>query len=238
MEDKGHYGSPSHHHGPGWNSTWMSIAIGIDTFVGVWIYNYFWAIGRILSKVPFLCFLFTSLSLLLLHQHWKGTTDEPTFMKRSFNDKRRVALPFSLSCPSLSCHGWQLPFAQCSFFLADRMERQRISTLWHQDGKDMYLDQRFGVRDYEKHGETLAIFYFWSTHFSVVDFVAIALLNITTRSPTPFCLLLLTLCMPLVGSSLLHSPGHHTRLAIPSPVHTFAASPFLHIAFNIVSFTQ
>jgi hypothetical protein len=85
------------------------------------------------------------------------------------------------------------------------------------------------ARDYEKHIEALPIF---SVHslFSIVDSVATALLNITTGQSTSLGQLTLILLVPLTSSSLLHSVAHYTRLAISSPVHTFAVSPPPHIA--------
>ncbi|SAL99616.1 hypothetical protein [Absidia glauca] len=45
----------------------------------------------------------------------------------------------------------------------------------------------------------------WCTHFSKVDSVAITMLNITTRLPTPHCPLLLS---PVASSPFLHSVAH------------------------------
>jgi hypothetical protein len=68
---------------------------------------------------------------------------------------------------------------------------------------------------------------FRCTHFSMVDYVALALLNVTTRLPFPIYPLPLTLLALPVSSLLYHSLGHDIRLGIPSPVHTFPA-PLLH----------
>jgi hypothetical protein len=54
------------------------------------------------------------------------------------------------------------------------------------------------------------------THFSIVDSLAVALLNITTRLPDPLGPLLLTLFAPLVSSLLLHYFSHDIRLVIAS----------------------
>jgi hypothetical protein len=88
---------------------------------------------------------------------------------------------------------------------------------------DMWLDHGFTARNYEKHGETLTIF-FRCTHFSIVETLAIALLNITTRLSTSFCpltlaLLVLTDCPPYI-----HTVAHYTSLVIRSPVCLFTAS--------------
>ncbi|SAM08086.1 hypothetical protein [Absidia glauca] len=56
------------------------------------------------------------------------------------------------------------------------------------------------------------------THFPIVEYVAVALLNITTRLPSTLCTPPSTRFTPQVSSPLLHSLNHDTRLVIPSPV--------------------
>jgi hypothetical protein len=78
--------------------------------------------------------------------------------------------------------------------------------------------------------------FFRCPHFSIVDCVAIALLNITIRLPTLLNSLARTLFASLICSPLIHSPGHGNRLVIPSPTHPLQI-PSSH-NLGIVSFTQ
>jgi hypothetical protein len=91
-----------------------------------------------------------------------------------------------------------------------------------------------GRRDYEKH-RLPSLFFLWGgcTHFSIVDSVAIALLNLTTHFPTRLFRLPPIPFVPLVSSPLLHSLSHDIRLAIPSHVHNLTAPlPLPHIAIT------
>jgi hypothetical protein len=53
---------------------------------------------------------------------------------------------------------------------------RQISALWRQDWMNKYLDYGLEVKDHEKHGETLVIF-FRCTLFSVVDSIDAATLE-------------------------------------------------------------
>jgi hypothetical protein len=80
----------------------------------------------------------------------------------------------------------------------------------------MWLDQGLNARDYEKHGETLAIFSLGAPF---------ALLNVTTRLLTPLYPLLLTLLALVIDSPFLHSVAHYTRLVIPWQVLYLSLQP-------------